>query len=158
MRTPNPAIAETLCWQQLGFVRHRQPFIYFFLSIGLKSTSCPQSTKLNSIFLNQSRSLIFFLVHRFVFKVQIVSERELCPRVANCPRKQIFFSVPDFEFLSQLSAECNLSPSCKLSAEKSRFAFFLFVDRIFQFTLPCRVAEPNCCQRLCLFSCGIRRA
>ena len=35
--------------------------LYFFLSVGFMSTSCHLFTKPNSIFLNQSRSLIFFL-------------------------------------------------------------------------------------------------
>lgn len=48
MRTPNPAIVQIYCWQQLGLVRHRQSAVLlFFLSVSFMSASIVSEAKPN---------------------------------------------------------------------------------------------------------------
>ena len=130
MRTLNPRLAQTFCWQQLGFVRNCQSLLYFFSVDWFEAHEFSRCQRNTTLYFFESMALMFFCPPFFLSsKFQIVSERELCPRVENYPRTPNFISVLLFCFFLHRLRRWNLSPCCKLPAEKSRFTFLISVGR-----------------------------
>ena len=99
--------------------------IYFF-SVEWFEVHEMSTVNETQLIFSESMSLKFFSppFSVFEFKVQTVIEHELIPRAANCPRTPIFFLVLCFKFLLHRLRRCNLSPCCKLSAERKVGLYF----------------------------------